>query len=507
MIFSQFILEFAKRVENKAKLTAREFTQAMRGAIEATYEALEKPREGTILTVIKEAALEAERARRKTDNLVEVLERALERARKALEETPKYLSELKKAGVVDAGGLGFVLFLEGMLDYLKDGKLEVPGEVGVEIDDKHREAEYRGEHRYCTEAIVEGEGLESKKLRKILAALGGSLVVIGAGKLFHIHIHTNWPHRVLELLRQRGRILKEKVDDLFAMAKLEEQKVAVIVDSTCDLPPELLREKRITVVPVKVIADGVSYDDGIDISRERVLHLLRSGNAFLTTSQPSPNDFMRAFEDTSMWAKALLVITLSSALSGTIRSAEIAARAFDRVPVRIVDSKSTSLGLGLLALHAAEKAQEGWELKELAEYVESLVPQIHFFFTLDTFKYVIKSGRVSKLQGKLADFLGVRPILTLDSEGRIAKYSKVLGKRKVLPKIKEALRKVIKPGRLYDFGIAHLDVPEIAGELEEYIAENFRARLILKSTLTPALGLHAGPKSWGVFAIPVERGE
>jgi len=505
VIFSQFLLEIADRIGDKARVSPSEFARAMRGAIDATYDALEDPKEGTILTVIREAAVEAERAAEETDDLVEVLERSLRKGKEALEKTPELLPELKAAGVVDAGGLGFILFFEGMFDSLKRGILELPYDEDVEtISEKVEEAEYRGEHRYCTEAVVEAEGLESRKLRKILAALGGSLIIIGAGKLFHVHIHTDWPQKVFEILRERGKLLKEKVDDLFAMVKLEEAEVGVVTDSTCDLPLELARERRITVVPIKVVIDGRSYDDGVDISRERISRVLREGRAELTTSQPGPNDFMAAFEDVSRWARSILVITISGGLSGTFRSAQIAAKAFDRVPIRVVDSRNASLGVGLLALRAAELADRGLRIEEIAEELETLRSRTLFLFTVGDFRYLVRSGRVSKVQGKLADFLGLKPILTLDSEGRIRKKTRVFGGSRVLPEFKRLLSENLDKRRTYDFAVAHFAAAEKINPLEEFIEENFNVRMVLRADLTPALSLHVGPGSWGVFAMPVD---
>ncbi|MCD6087486.1 MAG: DegV family EDD domain-containing protein [Candidatus Hydrothermae bacterium] len=505
VIFSQFLLEFADRIGDKSRVSPIEFAGAMREAIDATYNALEDPREGTILTVIREAALEAEKTAAETDDLIEVLERSLKKGKEALEKTPELLPELKAAGVVDAGGLGFILFFEGMLDSLKRGIIELPYDEEVEVASaKVEEAEYRGEHRYCTEAVVEAEGLESKKLRKILAALGGSLIVIGAGRLFHVHIHTNWPQKVFEILRKRGRVLKEKVDDLFAMAKLEEAEVGIVADSTCDLPPELARERRVAVVPIKVVVDGVAYDDGVDISRERISEILREGRAELTTSQPGPNDFIATFEEVSRWARSILVITISGALSGTFRSAQIAAKAFDRVPVRVVDSRSASLGVGLLALRASELASKGLNIDEIADELEVLRFKTFFLFTVGDFRYLVKSGRVSKIQGKLADFLGLKPILTLDSEGRIRKKTRVFGESRVLPKFKGLLSENLDKTATYDFAVAHFEAADKINPLQEFLEEEFNARMVLRANLTPALSLHVGPGSWGVFAMPVD---
>ena len=505
VIFSQFLLEFADRIGDKSRVSPIEFAGAMRGAIDATYNALEDPREGTILTVIREAALEAEKAAAETDDLIEVLERSLKKGKEALEKTPELLPELKAAGVVDAGGLGFILFFEGMLDSLKRGIIELPYDEEVEAASAEvEEAEYRGEHRYCTEAVVEAEGLESKKLRKILAALGGSLIVIGAGRLFHVHIHTNWPQKVFEILRKRGRVLKEKVDDLFAMAKLEEAEVGIVADSTCDLPPELARERRVAVVPIKVVVDGAAYDDGVDISRERISEILREGRAELTTSQPGPNDFIATFEEVSRWARSILVITISGALSGTFRSAQIAAKAFDRVPVRVVDSRSASLGVGLLALRASELASKGLNIDEIADELEVLRFKTFFLFTVGDFRYLVKSGRVSKIQGKLADFLGLKPILTLDSEGRIRKKTRVFGESRVLPKFKGLLSEYLDKTATYDFAVAHFEAADKINPLQEFLEEEFNARMVLRANLTPALSLHVGPGSWGVFAMPVD---
>ncbi|HIE43597.1 MAG TPA: DegV family EDD domain-containing protein, partial [Candidatus Omnitrophica bacterium] len=361
VIFSQFLLGFSQALEGKIKINVQEFALAMRQAIKKTYNSIEKPKEGTILTVIRETAEEAEKVAKKDNNFISVLERALRRARESLERTKEILPSLKKAGVVDAGGLGFVLFFEGLVDALRGRKTKLPD---VEIEDIGKHAHISAEeleHRYCTEAVIEGEKIDGNKLKNLLKTLGSSLIVVGAGKLFHIHIHTNRPQKVLSILKEKGRLLREKVDDMLAQnIRASRKTIGIITDSTSDMPLDLALECGIEVVPQQIIINNESYRDGIDITREKVMEkLVLDENARLTTSQASPQDFITAYKKSAEISKALIVLTVSSGLSGTIKSAEIAAGNVD-IPVYVIDTKRISFAEALIALRASEKAKEGW---------------------------------------------------------------------------------------------------------------------------------------------------
>lgn len=501
VIFSQFLIGFANALENKKRAEAKDVAEALRVAAQKTYTALEKPREGTILTVIKETAEEADETAKRENNLLTIFENALKRAKRALEKTPELLPELKKKGVVDSGGLGFVLFLEGIVDALRGKKEELPE---VEISEKESEFIEEGEikERYCTEAVLEANDIDGKTLKMLLAALGGSLIIVGAGRLFHIHIHTNWPQKVFKILKEKGKILKKKVDDMVAQnLKVSKKTVGIAVDSTADMPPDVAMENGIQVVPQKIIVDGKVYLDSINMTRDEFIGILKKKGVKLATSQPAPVDFESAYKKLLESHKSILVITVASHLSGTIRSAEVAAKNFD-VPIKVFDSRRISFAETLLALRAVDKVREGWDIERIYDYLEKLVPYSYFLFTLDTFKYIVRSGRIRWTTGKFAQLLNIKPIMTLSNEGVIEKKGLALGKKRVLKKIKEYLLNELDRSREYDFAIAYVDTPEIVFELKPFIMENFKVKRFFEGQITPVIALHVGPGAYGVFALP-----
>ncbi len=506
VIFSQFLAAFAEEIGDKHKLSAKELAQAFNAAALKTYDSLENPREGTILTVIRESSEEALRAVEKKNDMVYMLERMVEKARESLENTKNILPELKKAGVVDSGALGFVLFLEGILRYIKEGhieKLEFGGEKATETAIEQVEDL---EHRFCTEAVIEAKHATGHELKKLLMALGSSLIVVGAGKLFHIHIHTNKPHRVFDLLKEKGEILKKKVDDMLAMNKMfRRNRIAVVIDSGGDIPSELLAKKDIYIVPVNIIVADKSYKDGVEITREEVERLLLEGYVKLTTSQPSPNDFLEIYRRAAEKYGKILVFTISSGLSGTYNSAVKAASMCKEAEVAVIDTKYISVGQSLVAYETIKKLESGASFEEAVKFAkEKVIPSIEFLFTLDTMKYIVRSGRVSKLQGAIAEALSIKPIMSLRNGKEIYKVTTAFGRRRTIKKIKSLMKAKLDPTRKYDFAISHFRSQQDAEDLKEFVHREFRVGQVFVEELTPGLSLHLGPGALAFFAAPAD---
>jgi len=503
VILSQFFLEFAEYIRGKEFITAKEFAEALNYATEKTYEALENPVEGTILTVMRDSSRAALKVSKKEKDLIKVILVIYREAQKSLERTPTLLPKLKKSGVVDSGAKGFVLFLEGILEYVREGRVDLPEEIKpVEVKSEYIEQEEL-EHRYCTEAVVRGEGLESNKLKMLLATLGGSLIVMGAGKLFHIHIHTNWPQKVFELLKEKGEILRKKVDDMLEMnIKRSKGELGIVVDSTADIPLDLAHELDIKVVPLQIIIDGKSYLDGIDVRREEVIEKLVEGKSSITTSQPSPHDFKEAIEESLSKNKKVLIITISSALSGTYKSALLASEEY-KDKVFVLDSKLGSFGTGLLAIRAREKQAAGYTIEEIIEHLNQGIDKSYFLLTPGSLTYLARSGRVSETQSKIANFLKLRPIFSFKKDGSLYKKTAGFGTHGTLKKMFKLLIRELNPSMTYDFGIPHVSSSEIAEKIKDFVERNFRARKVLVGEVTPVLSIHTGPGSFGVVAIPV----
>jgi DAK2 domain fusion protein YloV len=229
VILSQIFRGFAKAVEGKVELTPRELAQAFEEAANAAYRAVQKPTEGTILTVAREAGRSAAAAAEKPGAGVrEVIQGAAEGARRAVERTPTQLAILRDAGVVDAGGYGLQIMLEGMLRSVEERDGERPPEpVGRRSQPAAQGALELPEEGwgYCTEFLIQGEDLDVDRIREGIAALGNSVLVVGEPELVKVHVHTDDPARVVGLAAGYGRLDKLNVGDMSTQHRriLEEQ--------------------------------------------------------------------------------------------------------------------------------------------------------------------------------------------------------------------------------------------------------------------------------------------
>jgi len=506
VILSQFFIEFQKAIEGKDVLTGKEFAKALKESAENTYKAIENPVEGTILTVMRDSADAAMASQRKNDDFLHVLEDVYHATLNSLEKTKKAMLRLKGKEVIDSGAFGYFLLIEGLYRYFKEGHYEMPQ---IDFDNEQKKSDYikqeRIKERYCTEAVVEGEGLSQKKLKILLAALGSSLIVMGAGKMFHVHVHTNWPERVFDVLKKEGHIIKKKIDDMMLMNKMAQKKeVGIVVDSASDIPLELADEKEIYIVPLSVFIDGMPYKEGIDIKREELNRMILEGKHDIKTSQPSPNDFKEAIERAFETYKNVLVITLSSTLSGTFKSAQMAQKLFSEKSANIFvfDSRMASLGETILALRAREKAEEGLSLREIVSYLNKLVSYSKYLLLVGNLKSLIKRGKIGKLSGIMGTYFNIKPILTFDEHGALYAEDKIMGLSKAFEKMTAILEKTLKHSWTYDFGITHFDFEEGMNKLEDIIMSRFSAHMILKAWASPVIGTYTGSHSVGVVAIP-----
>lgn len=215
VILSQVFRGFANGARNKNTINTREFASALTEASKKAYKAVMKPVEGTILTVVREAAMAAEKEAKKTDDIRQLLEVTLLQAEQTLDRTPEMLKVLKDANVVDAGGRGFCLILEGYLRALRgDTALEQEIKmVGTAEKVKQLEPE-KLEFAYCTEFLIKGNEIDLEIVRKNLDQYGDSLLVVGSTEVTKVHIHTNNPGKVLDHGVQHGRLSKIKIENM-----------------------------------------------------------------------------------------------------------------------------------------------------------------------------------------------------------------------------------------------------------------------------------------------------
>ena len=508
MMLSQFLLGFRDGLGERLRAGAAELAHAIGLGFERLRGSLDEPMEGTILTVAREAADEASRARGERDLRV-FMRRIVDRAEAALQRTPELLAALKTAGVVDAGAKGFVRLLDGIKRLMEEGhiaegavdRLVTGGEssaaalADVEVD---------RDYRYCTEVMVRSATLpfpDPAEVRRALRAHGGSIVVLATGTLLKAHIHTDAPDAVFQLASSWGTLESTKADDMRAQhqALQARRPIAFVSDTACDLPDELVLQYDIKLVPTQIIVDERPYRDRVELTSAEFFQRLRAGKD-ATTSQPTPQAFTDAYQDAARAGEHVIAVILSSALSGTYGNAEAAARRMNHGKVTVFDSRSATLGEGLLVVRGVELAAAGWSADAIVKELERVRAQSGGFFTVDSFERLVRSGRVGRGRAWIGTKLNLKPVMALTMEGKIEPIGRVRGKEAARRRILELLDRALTPRpKALRLGLAHGDTPEFAEALRAEVVARYRPMQCLLAPITPVIAAHAGIGAWGVF--------
>ena len=504
MMLSQFLLGFREGLGERLTARARDLAHAIRLGFDRLHGALDEPVEGTILTVAREAADEAALAGDEPDLKV-FMRRLVRRADAALQRTPELLEVLRSAGVVDAGALGFVRLLDGVKRLIEEGHV-AHGAVERLVPNAAAQTEVAAERdfQFCTELMVRGQTLPpTGAVRQALRAFGGSIVVLQAGDLLKAHVHTDSPDAVFRLGASWGAVEYTKADDMRAqhVALQERRSVAFVSDTACDLPDELVVEHGIGLVPTQLILEDRVYRDRLELTSEEFFARLRAGYD-ASTSQPTPQAFEEAFRDAGRASDHVIAVVLSKALSGTYVNAQAAARRLDPVGERlsVVNSRSASLGEGLLVLRGLELAAQGWAPGEIVRELERVRDRSGGFFTVDNFERLVRSGRVGKTRAWLGTKLHLKPIMAISQDGTVDPVARVRGKPAVRARVLELLDRALAAGpRELRLGVVHADIPEFAAELSQELVARYRPKQCVVTPITPVIAAHAGIGAWGVF--------
>jgi DegV family protein with EDD domain len=509
MMLAHFLLGFTDALGDRAIARAPDIAAAIRSGADRLYESLDDPREGTILTVAREAARAAEPVAHSSPDIGAFMRRLLEEGEIALSHTPELMQVLKDAGVVDAGGKGFVRMLEGVVRFIggeptpeSDGRVEIERSyVPAAMADVAAERDFQ----YCTEVLIRGDRLPpANEVRSAMHAFGGSTVVAVTGDILKIHVHTDTPEAVFTYAARWGRVDTTKAQDMRVqhrqLAHPERRPVAVVTDTSADLPDTLLDRHHITMVPLQVVFGESTFRDRVELRPEEFYRRLRTAVELPTTSQPAPADFMQVFRDARQEADEVVAVLLGSSLSGTFQAAHMAVRAGGLEHIHVVDSRSASLGVGLLALRGAELAESGWSGARISEELCRIRARSGMLLTVDRYDNLLRSGRISRGKAWLAGMLDVKPILSFDAEGKVVPVERVRGRDNVEVRVLALLDQRLTPRpRVVRFGVAHADAPEVAQRIRRTLVERYQPRDCLVALATGVLGTHVGPGAWGIF--------
>jgi DegV family protein with EDD domain len=278
--------------------------------------------------------------------------------------------------------------------------------------------------------------------------------------------------------------------------------VRIVTDSLSDITSDVAKQFNLTVVPLIVLFGHEAYLDRVTITTDEFYRRLIEGPVWPTTTQPTPAAFAEVYSKLADETDEILVVTLSSKMSGTYQSA-IGAKPMvkKKCQIEVIDSGKVAMGLGLVVLAAARAAKRGVKLKELADLVDKAMRRSHFVAYFDTLKYLAKGGRIGKAQGLLGSLLSVKPILTT-KEGEMAPLTRV----RSLPSGMDYLYNFAAGfrGRIEEMAVEHTTAPDEADKLAERLADIVPKERIRRSTVSPVLGTYGGPGAVAVTVLEAE---
>lgn len=273
------------------------------------------------------------------------------------------------------------------------------------------------------------------------------------------------------------------------------KKIALVTDSTADLPPEFKKDGDTHVIPLKVLFGEEEFSDG-ELSSKDFYDRLEKAQELPKTSQPSPEDFIGLYSKLLEEYQEIISIHISSGLSGTYNAARLAKEKL-KGRIHLVDSKTISLGIGLMVAEATKLIREGLDSVHILERLAKARMNVETLFTVDTLEYLQKGGRIGRVHSIMGSFLNIKPIVRVGDDGIYQTYSKVRSQEKALKSIVQAFQDMSKGRKQVRFGVAHGAAHQAGTYLKEALENAFQMPATMFTQVGPVIGVHTGPGTVG----------
>lgn len=276
-------------------------------------------------------------------------------------------------------------------------------------------------------------------------------------------------------------------------------KIALVTDSTCDLPKSVVKDKNITVIPLNVHFGEETFLDGIDLQSNEFFEKLSTSEIHPQTSQPSVGRFVETYNDLLKKHDSILSLHISSKLSATYNSALQAQKEIGNEKIKVIDSMNGTLGLGAIVHHIADLNQKGESFENLVKEAEKIIPNAIFMGLVPTLEYLAKGGRIGKARAFMGSLLKIKPILSA-VDGEIQS----VGKARTLIKGMDFIVDEMKNRKISKLFIVHANHEERANLLKEKTKDLIDPKDVIIAEFGPVVGTHLGPGSFGVGFISSE---
>jgi len=471
---------------DKNPVNAKKLAEAFEKGAERARQSIQNPKEGTILDVIDAASETIKKESEKETDIINIFKLVAENAKEALLATREKMEIFRKANVVDAGGLAFLMIMESYLEALEPSF--VKAQAGEEKpSEKVRRFVQTLSNRYEVVALIKNPKFDEKTIQEKLKNLGDSLDMVQIGDKLKIHIHTDYPEDAKKIIRETGQVLSLREEDMAKEVVGEESvrkvSIGIVTDDVAMLLPKIIEKYQIEILPVR-------YDwlEEKDLPGENIYQKMREAEkrgipATVKTTQINPKQYLEAYQKQLKEFDKVLCITISSKISGCYNSA-LQAREMSENPGRIfvLDSLTAASGQALLVLRAIELIQEYREIGEIMAELKKIIPQIHTYIIFEDPKWIEGIGRITHSQAswiRRMKKINIRPLMEI-KDGVILKGGLMFastGSEALFKKVFKESQKAKKEGKKIRIVIGHADKLEEAGNLKKLLKGKVNAEV------------------------------
>jgi dihydroxyacetone kinase-like predicted kinase len=500
IIYTGFLAGFFPCIAEEKEVSAEKMGIAFEKGYERARESIQDPKEGTMLDVIKAFALAIKDYSKKEKDIVKNFYFALEKANEALLDTPNKMEVLKKAGVVDAGGLGFLMILETYLDTLKEQEEDsfvIKTKQGTEIMKPKRFIQILS-NRYEVVALLDDGYCDEKQIREKLDPLGNCLDIIKIKNRTKIHIHTDMPYEVRDIIKKMGNIESLRIEDMAkevtGQKSVENVSIGMVIDERAGLSPKIISHYDIEVIPLRII-----WEEGENVAGENVCQRIKEAKEKGISSCPKiepilPEFFMESYKTQLQKFDDVLCIVSSSVLSNNYDSA-LKGRDLlseeEKNHIYVIDSKNISAGQSILILEALEMIAEQRKIEEIVRKIDKTIDKVNLYCIVEKNDWWNKEKK-SWFKKKTRYSLGEM------RNGKIVHIENVKNTEfaeAIFRKIEKNSKKEIKNGKRIRAVIAHGDNLEEAEKLKKLLKGIKKTDISFINITDPVTSINACPQS------------
>lgn len=500
IIYTGFLAGFFPCIAEEKEVSAEKMGIAFEKGYERARESIQDPKEGTMLDVIKAFALAIKDYSKKEKDIVKNFYFALEKANEALLDTPNKMEVLKKAGVVDAGGLGFLMILETYLDTLKEQEEDsfvIKTRQETEIMKPKRFIQILS-NRYEVVALLDDGYCDEKQIREKLDHLGNCLDIIKIKNRTKIHIHTDMPYEVRDIIKKMGNIENLRIEDMAkevtGQKSVENVSIGMVIDERAGLSPKIISHYDIEVIPLRII-----WEEGENVAGENVCQRIKEAKEKGISSCPKiepilPEFFMESYKTQLQKFDDVLCIVSSSVLSNNYDSA-LKGRDLlseeEKSHIYVIDSKNISAGQSILILEALEMIAEQRKIEEIVRKIDKTIDKVNLYCIVEKNDWWNKEKK-SWFKKKTRYSLGEM------RNGKIVHIENVKNTEfaeAIFRKIEKNSKKEIKNGKRIRAVIAHGDNLEEAEKLKKLLKGIKKTDISFINITDPVTSINACPQS------------